>query len=72
MRDLEHSPKTFITKEYPTDWQEGSEHFYPVNVNVTIQNKISIKSYQTGKIMLFSGAEWVIISIMICMLCMKL
>ena len=24
-------PKTVITKEYPTDWQEGMEPYYPVN-----------------------------------------
>lgn len=24
-------PKTVITKEYPTDWQEGMEPYYPIN-----------------------------------------
>ena len=24
-------PKTVITKEYPTDWEEGMEPYYPIN-----------------------------------------
>jgi UDP-galactopyranose mutase len=29
--ESENQPKTVISKEYPSEWQEGSEAFYPIN-----------------------------------------
>lgn len=29
--DVYHCPKTVITKEYPSEWTEGKEPYYPVN-----------------------------------------
>ena len=29
--DVYHCPKTIITKEYPSEWAEGKEPYYPVN-----------------------------------------
>lgn len=35
-------PVTYITKEYPTEWHEGEEPYYPVNNN---KNQVLFKKY---------------------------
>ena len=48
-------PKTVITKEYPTDWKEGMEPYYPINdeKNVALYKKYSELARKEG--VLFGG-----------------
>ncbi len=50
------SDKTVITKEYPTDWQEGMEPYYPVNddKNATLFSKYKQKADSEPN-MIFGG-----------------
>ena len=49
-------PKTVITREYPTDWQEGMEPYYPVNdeKNQTLYQKYAELAKKEKKV-LFGG-----------------
>ncbi len=49
-------PKTVITREYPTDWQEGMEPYYPVNdeKNQTLYQKYAELAKKEEKV-LFGG-----------------
>ncbi len=49
-------PKTVITREYPTDWQEGIEPYYPVNdeKNQTLYQKYAELAKKEKKV-LFGG-----------------
>ena len=43
-------PKTVITKEYPTDWEEGMEPYYPINdeKNGELYKKYAEKAEKEG------------------------
>lgn len=49
-------PKTVITKEYPADWQEGMEPYYPVNdeKNQELYNRYAKLANEEGKV-IFGG-----------------
>lgn len=48
-------PKTIVTKEYPSDWQEGMEPYYPVNneKNNSLYEKYALLAKDEG--ILFGG-----------------
>lgn len=54
--DLEKNPVTVISKEYSTEWVEGSEPFYPVNdeVNTNLANQYRALAAQEKKV-IFGG-----------------
>lgn len=43
-------PKTVITKEYPTDWEEGMEPYYPINdaKNGELYKKYAVEAQNEG------------------------
>ena len=49
-------PKTIITKEYPSDWKEGMEPFYPINDerNTNLYNEYA-KLANTQNKVIFGG-----------------
>ena len=49
-------PKTVITREYPVDWSEGMEPYYPVNdeKNQTLYQKYAALAANEDKV-LFGG-----------------
>ena len=54
--DLEKNPVTVISKEYSTEWVEGSEPFYPVNdeVNTNLAERYRALASQEKKV-IFGG-----------------
>ena len=46
--------KTVITKEYPADWEEGMEPYYPINddKNQNLYQKYREKAAQEGNLIL--------------------
>lgn len=52
-QDVYNNPKTVISKEYSTEWENGMEPYYPVNDNKTLYYIINTKNLQIKRPMLY-------------------
>ena len=58
-------PGTVITREYPAEWREGDEPYYPVNDERNSALLRSIRSWRPAGRILYSAGGWDSTAIMI-------